>query len=407
MQSYAHRHAHPWTLVAPSVFLMAWGGNHFTPLLNVYETRAHYQPWQANFLLGAYVLGLIPGLLIAAAMSDQHGRKTVLIRGIGAAALGSALLGFGEHSFEVLCLGRALAGVGVGVAMSVGTSWMKELSSPPFESGAPLGAGARRPSLTLTLGFGLGAGVTGLLAQWAPLPMQLPYGIHFVLTLVALVWLLKAPESLPVEKRNLDHWWHDLAVPTASSARFTGYVVPAAPWVFGAAGVAYAIIPTLEAPELGRYATLFATLLTVITLGAGAVIQQFAAAIDRSTGGRALPVGLSLMTVGMALAVVTAMTRNVFIASGTAILLGCAYGLTVSAGLAQVQGIATSKDLAGLTGVYYSLAYTGFLLPTVLAALLPLASYPAMLTVVAVICAGCLGKVAWWRHVQLRAPRVA
>ncbi len=383
-----------WARVAPTVFVLAWGGNHFTPLLHLYENLEHYSPWQANLLLGMYVFGLIPALLVAAAISDQHGRKPVLIAGLIAGVAGSALLALGLHNFVLLCAGRALAGAGVGVAMSVGTSWIKELSTPPFDPTPPAGAGARRPSLTLTLGFGIGAGVTGLLAQWAPAPGQLPYLVHIVFGVVCFAPLLGAPETLGPEKRATGPWWRDLRVPAAGHARFTGLVIPAAPWVFAAAGVAYAIMPAIAAPRLGDWTTLYATVLTVLTLGSGALIQPFVTRIDTRTGGRALAIGLGLMTLGMGLAVIATLVAEPAFALAVAIVLGIAYGITVVAGLTHVQAIATERDLAGLTGVYYSLTYSGFLLPTLLAALLPVAPYAISLTVVALACGTCLAVVA-------------
>ena len=71
-----------WLAVAPTGFLLAWGGNHFTPLLHVYETVGGYAPWQANLLLGMYVVGLVPGMLLAAGLSDRHGRRPIAILGL-------------------------------------------------------------------------------------------------------------------------------------------------------------------------------------------------------------------------------------------------------------------------------------------------------------------------------------
>jgi MFS family permease len=376
------------------MFMLAWGGNHFTPLLHLYQQLGHYAVWQANLLLGMYVAGLIPGLLVASALSDQHGRKPVLLIGTALAIAGSVLLATGFSLFWMLCLGRALAGVGVGVAMSVGTSWMKELSAPPFDPAAGPTAGARRPSLTLTLGFGLGAAVTGSLAQWGPAPTVTPYLVHGVLTAAALVVLVTAPESLPVQHRTTRTWWRDLAVPSAGHRRFTRLVVPAAPWVFAAAGVAYAIMPSIVQDQLGSWTTGYATVLSVLTLGTGALVQHFVPRLDRLTRGHSLVLGLSMMSAGMLLAVVASVVRDPVLALAVAVALGAAYGVCVVAGLIHVQAVATPQDLAGLTGVYYSLTYTGFLLPTVLAALLPLVSYAGSLTVVSALCLCSLAVVA-------------
>ncbi|WP_134321980.1 MFS transporter [Cumulibacter soli] len=379
-----------WKRVALAVFLLAWGGNHFTPLLHMYEVRGGYASWQANLLLGTYVAGLVPGLLIASAISDRHGRKPVLFGGTLLAIGGSVLLGAGFDSYWLLCVGRAFAGIGVGVAMSVGTSWIKELSSPPYDEHSSGSAGARRPSLALTGGFALGALVTGLLAQWGPAPQVTPYAVHIALSVVALAVLARAPESLPVASRTDKSWWQDLRIPSTGHRRFTRLVLPAAPWVFGAAGVAYAIMPAVVQSGLGDQATLYATALTVLTLGTGALAQNAVSAINRRTGGRALVVGLAAMAAGLALAVIAAELANPVIAVFVAIALGAAYGICLVAGLIHVQAIATPQDLAGLTGVYYSLTYTGFLLPAALAALLPLVSYGPSLIAVSLICLGCL-----------------
>ncbi|GAA1854269.1 MFS transporter [Brevibacterium marinum] len=376
------------------MFLLAWGGNHFTPLVHMYEADGGYAVWQANLLLGMYVGGLVPGLLVASALSDRRGRKPILIVGTIAALIGSLLLGVGFDLFWLLCIGRVLAGAGVGVAMSVGTSWIKELSAPPFDHTAGITAGARRPALTLTVGFAIGAAVTGCLAQWGPLPEVIPYAVHGLLSIVALLIVSTAPETLTKERQSNQHWWRGLRIPLVGHRTFIRLIIPAAPWVFAAAGVAYAVMPALVQEQLGEWTTLYATVLTVVTLGAGAMVQNLVPRINRWTGGRALVVGLTLMTIGMGLAVVAALVADPILAFVVAIVLGVAYGICVVAGLVIVQAIAEPKDLAGITGVYYSLAYSGFLLPTVLAALLPVMAYSVSLGAVALVSLLSLGAVA-------------
>ncbi|CBT75187.1 MFS transporter [Glutamicibacter arilaitensis] len=375
--------------VACAVFMIAWGGNHFTPLLHLYEVLEGFHPWQANLLLGTYVGGLIPGLLLLGPLSDQHGRKPVLIAGTVISIFASLLLALDSHSLLLLCLGRLMSGVGVGAAMSVGSSWIKELSSHPFDTHAGPTAGAKRSSLTLTLGFGLGAAVSGAMAQWAPMPEQAPYFIHLVLSLVALAFLLRAQESLAPAQRTEGAWYKDLRIPSASHHRFRKVIIPTAPWIFAAAGVAYAIIPAAVQDRLGTWSTLYATVLTVLTLGTGALSQNLVPWIAKITGGRALPVGMTLMTIGMLLSVLVAWVDTPVLALCAAVLLGAAYGICTVAGLIQVQTIATAQDLAGLSGLYYSLAYSGFLLPTLLATLLPLMSYAVSLALVAAVCGIC------------------
>lgn len=384
-----------WLAVAPTGFVLAWGGNHFTPLLHVYETVGGYAPWQANLLLGMYVVGLIPGMLLAAGLSDRHGRRPLAIVGLLAAALGSMLLAANMTSFMLLCAGRVLAGIGVGVGMSVGSTWIKELSSAMHDPRATPTAGARRSSMTLTLGFAIGAGVTGSLAQWAPLPGRLPFLVHLGLCLLAGIALLRAPESLPRELRARGALREDLRVPSVRHPLFVRLVLPAGPWVFAAAGVAYAILPKTVEAQIGEAATIYATGLTVLTLGIGALAQGTVGLIDRLTRGRALVVGMAGMSAGMILAAVAADLRHPVLVVGVAALLGASYGVCVVAGLVIAQSLASPRELAGITGVYYSLAYLGFLLPTLLAALTPVLPYTGGLAVVAAVCVLCLTVVAW------------
>ncbi|TFD34411.1 MFS transporter [Cryobacterium sp. TMT1-62] len=382
-----------WQLAAPALFVMAWGGNHFTPLLHMYESLGHYSVVMTDLFLGFYVVGLVPGLLLAGALSDRYGRKPLTLAGVVLGILASILLGLGFSSGIMLSAGRLLAGLSVAVAMAVGTAWLKELSSPPFDNQAGRTAGARRPSLTLTVGFGLGAGVAGVLAQWGPMPTLSPYVVHIVLSLLVLPRLLRAPETVPRYRAHRP-FWQDLAVPLAGHRRFVRVIIPSAPWVFGAAGIAYAIMPTLVQDQLGSLNLAYATLLTVVTLGTGALAQPQVARINRVTDGRALMVGMSVMLLGVGLSVVTAIVLSPVLAFLTAVVLGAAYGVSIVAGLVEIQKISTAADLAGITGVYYSLTYIGFLLPVAFAWLNAVAGYPVLLSILFVVCALCLALVA-------------
>ena len=158
----------PWAMVWGAVFVCSWGGNQFSPLLLMYEERAHYSSLLVNAFLGVYVLGLAPALLVAGSLSDRHGRKPLMLVGIGAAVVGSGLLALGPLGPGFLAAGRLFSGVTVGIAMAVGNSWVKELSQGRYDPTADTGSGARRASLAFTLGSGIGALVAGLVVRPAP-----------------------------------------------------------------------------------------------------------------------------------------------------------------------------------------------------------------------------------------------
>lgn len=378
-----------WPPAVAAMFCCGWGGNQFTPLLLMYRDLGGYSEVTVDAFLAAYVVGLVPGLLVAGPLSDRRGRKPLMLVGTVLSVAASAVLTCVPLGQPAIYAGRFLTGVAVGIAMAVGTSWVKELSQPPYDDPGP-GTGARRASLGLTLGFGLGAGVAGVLAQWAPWPMVLPYAVHVVVTLPVLAVLFRAPETRTATRAN--RLLQDLKVPAAGHRRFLRVVLPMAPWIFGAAGIAYAVMPQLEAEKVGDAGLAYATLLTVLTLGAGAAVQPLAKRLATRSTTRPIITGMSLMTAGMALCATDAAIRSPWLALAGATLLGAAYGFVLVSGLLEIQRIATPDDLAGLTGVYYALAYTGFLAPTILATLA--APYVAMLAAVALLALGCLILIA-------------
>ncbi|MEU1339004.1 MFS transporter [Streptomyces sp. NPDC005827] len=388
-----------WQPVAAAMFACGWGGNQFTPLLLMYRRLGGYSTLSVDAFLGAYVVGLIPGLLLAGPVSDRRGRRPVLVFGTVASVLASVVLSFGADGAWAIYTGRLITGFAVGIAMSVGSSWVKELSI-----GADSGLAARRAALCQTAGFALGAGVAGALAQWGPWPMVIPYIVHILLTVAIPVLLLRVPETRPASPATtagsgqglVRGLVDDLRVPAPARRRFRLVVLPMAPWVFGAAGLAYAVMPQLVESHLGRWGLAYATALTVLMLGTGAAVQPIAKRLQQAAGpddARACVVAMCVMLLGSVMCAANAVVRSPWLAVAAAITLGAAYGIAVVSGLLEIQRMASQDDLAGLTGIYYTLAYAGFLLPAVLATLSHWLSYPVMLSGVALVALGCLALV--------------
>lgn len=397
------RPSHEWRRVAAAMFVIGWGGNQFTPLLSVYRDLGGFSQLDVDVFLGAYVFGLVPGLLIASALSDRIGRRPVLLAGLWASLAGTLLLSLGVHGgYAGVVGGRILSGAAIGIAMSVGTAWLSELSA---RSGARSGTGARRSALWLTAGLGLGPAAAGLLAHFATPALTWPFLVHALLCVPALA-VLTAARAAETRPRTGRLRLADLRVPAVRHRRFVRVVLPMAPWVFGSAGIAYAIVPSQVEDAVGDGALLFAAGLAVATLGTGVLVQPIARRLDDAGSARAIVVSMVLMTLGVAMAAVTAATGSPWLAVPVALLLGGAYGIAVVSGLLEVQRIAQPDELAGLTGVYYALCYVGFLLPATLAAIGRWVSYPTMLGGVALVAAGCAVAcgTGWSKHLPSLEP---
>lgn len=250
-----------------------------------------------NAFLGVYVLGLAPALLISGPLSDRHGRRPVILAGVAAAVLGSALLAFGPSGPVFLVAGRLFSGLTVGIALAVGSSWLKELSQPPFDPAANEASGARRSSVAVTQGSGTGALVAGLLAQWGPLPEVLPFLVHIAVSVPVAAAVLATPET-HTPGGGARPWWRQLRVPSASHRRFTRVIAIAAPWLFGSAAIGYGYLPTQLRGAAGSWGLVFATATTVIALGMSSTIQPVAKRLHSPASARGLAAGVFIIATG-------------------------------------------------------------------------------------------------------------
>lgn len=361
-----------WRGVALALATVAWGGNQFTPLLVMYRQHSGFSNQAVTVLLAAYVVGIIPALLLGGPLSDRYGRRPLMYPAAPIAALGSLLLAAGADSEPLLFVGRMLSGVALGLGMAVGTSWLKELRPS---------SGASLASTSLTAGFAVGAGVAAALAQFAPWPTGLAYVLHILLAVVATLLLIGTPETRApraVVDRPRRRLLDDLIVPAARQRRFALVVLPMAPWIFGFAGSAYAILPNLLLGWSKGLATGLSGLHCLIALGCGILVQPLGRRLGSYGATVAIGAGLGVGLVGLLLGgvAIVLMAPAAFLAA--AAVLGCGYGLLMVSGLGEVQRLAGPDDLAGLTAVFYSLSYLGFFVPAVLAALSSELGYPIM-----------------------------
>ena len=383
-----------WRGVALALATVAWGGNQFTPLLVMYRQHSGFSNQAVTVLLAAYVVGIIPALLLGGPLSDRYGRRPLMYPAAPIAAVGSLLLAAGADSEPLLFAGRMLSGIALGLGMAVGTSWLKELRPS---------SGASLASTSLTAGFAVGAGVAAALAQFAPWPTGMAYVLHILVAVLASLFLIGTPETRspssqgPSGSRSLSKGSRrlvsDLIVPAARQRRFALVVLPMAPWIFGFAGSAYAILPNLLLGWSKGLATGLSGLHCLIALGCGIAVQplgrrlgSYGATVAIGTG---LGVGLAGLLIG-GFAIVLMAPAGFLLAAA---VLGCGYGLLMVSGLGEVQRLAGPDDLAGLTAVFYSLSYLGFFVPAVLAALSTRIGYPVMFAGGAVLALLALGVV--------------
>lgn len=388
----------PWQRVAFLLFAVAWGTNHFVPLLLVYRARLALASVELAVLFGVYAVGLVPGLLLGGPLSDRLGRHRVVLPASAVALAGTCLLAWGAAGFGVLLAGRFVVGLGAGATFSAGTAWVQDLA---FDA-AP-GTGARRAAVALSSGFGGGPLVTGILAQWLPWPMVLPYVAHGLVLASSIVAAARSTRAPAPHARAAHPDGPHLPTgaggdePRPASRVPVGFASIAfvAPWVFVFPSVSHAVLPALVRSKLGSFAVVFAGVVTATTLLFGVLVQPML----RTWRPRdASAFGLAMGAAGLLCGAVAARATSPVGALAAAMLLGTGYGGCLIAGLRFVEVSTTPATRGGLTGLYYSLTYIGFASPLALAAIARrIGDVPSLLVafaLAAVTLGGVLGEGA-------------
>lgn len=344
-----------WFRVALAMFAAGWGANQFAPMLLVYQAERGLTEQMVTGMFAAYVGGLVPALLWAAWASAHRGKRPMVRVSMTLMMLGSLLLYMGDTQPWLLFVGRITSGIGIGFVMGPGTAWIKELSADK-----PLGTGARRSTVALTAGFATGPVISGFIAEFLPGPTLNPYVAHMVLQLVAALVAWETPEldagdhPTPSARAVIDH---------VRGEWFWKILGPSAPWVFGAATVAFAIVPSLVGPMPGLPRIFAAGLTAGLTLGTSVLIQPTVRRSAATDPGRIPPLGMAVTALGMVIATGSAIIPHPAWLVPAAIVLGSAHGLLVVGSITIVEHHTPLHLMASTTAVVYCLTYIGFLAP--------------------------------------------
>ena len=261
----------------------------------------------------------------------------------------------GAQTLWLLFLARFLLGAVSGVVFVVTSAWMQELADPEN----PMWA-ARLNGMVLYAGFGFGPLIAGILGQWGPAPLVVPYLVHVGVVVVGLVAFRSIPETVqPDPSRKIRP---NLGVPVAARRAFWKVVAPTALAVFGFPSLAFGLFPVLLRPAMADVAV-FATGIMLGTATMAIFFMQ--GVIDRLGEFRAAPLGMFLGTAGTALGTFAFASGAWGWLFPSAFILGAASGLATTAGLRLVDRLADPRDRGALTGTFYAIAYAAMTMPVI------------------------------------------
>jgi MFS family permease len=337
-----------------------------TPLWSLYAQRDRFSSLTITIAFAAYAFAVAASLFFAGHLSDWHGRRRVLMPAL-AFEIVAAIVLLVWPSLPGLLLARVLSGVGVGAVTATATAWLSDLHAADSRHAQIVATGANLG------GLGLGALISGVLAQWSGQPLRVPFVVFTVALLVVWVALLVAPETHRRPSPRPRYRPQRISVPSRSRGRFLAAALGAA-ITFSVFGLLTSLAPSFVAGPLHEPSHALAGAVSFAVFASAVLAQALTA--SRPTPqllAAAIPTlltGLSLLALAVWL---PTPSIGVFVAGD--LVVGAGGGLMFKGAVATVAEISSEEHRAEALAGLFLAAYLGLAGPVIgLGALTQLAS---------------------------------
>jgi len=327
-----------------------------SPLYRSYSVLWHFSSLTLTLVYATYAFGVLVTLLLAGSVSDDVGRRPVLL--VSLATLGvSTLLYMAASSPAWLFAARGIQGLATGAALSAASAALLDLH--PRRDAAAVGLANGTVSAG---GLGLGGLASAALVELGWAPRVLPYALLLVLFAIAFAGAYAMPEPVR-ERRPLRLRLERPGVPAAVRRPFAlAALAVLASWSIG--GLFFSLGPEL-ASELFHSTNEVVSASGIALLAGAAVGGQLLTAraptwLAAVSGSLALAAGVGIIVAAAALG------------SGTAYLVGslvggAGFGAAFLGGLRALGAAIPPPQRAAVMAAFYLVAYASLSVPAVLA----------------------------------------
>lgn len=363
-----------------------------TPLYALYAQQMHFSVVTTTVIFASYALGVLGALVLFGRWSDAVGRRPVLLAGL-VFSIASAAVFLTADSVALLLVGRLLSGLSAGLFTGTATAAVVEALPDTQRERAAMVA-----TIANIGGLGIGPVVAGVLAEYVPHPLTLPFAVHIGLAALAVVAVIIAPET---SARTGRIGLQRLAVPTevravfitAATAAFAGFAVT---------GLFAAIAPSFVADVVGIGNHAVAGAISGSIFLASAVAQLAGRRIVPAT---AVAAGCAILVAGMVILAVALTFSSLAGIIVAALVAGTGQGISFSRGLAAVVEQVPAAQRGEISSTYFVVAYVAISVPVVGVGLAAQAwglrtAGVSFAAAVAVLALGCLAAIL----MQARRP---
>ena len=374
------------TMVAVALAVMFVGAIMPTPFYPLYQHAFGFSGVTLTLIYAVYVLGNLVALLFFGRLADQVGRRSAMLPAIGF-GIASTVVFAAAAGTAWLFAARALSGLSTGLAAGAATAWIADLYT-----GSGNGAAARIAASANFFGCAAGPLFGGLLAQFAPWPLRLPYLVYLVFLSAVAVAILFVPETVTNAKRFREAALRPrLGVPRPIRLQFVSPAVSGFA-TFSLIGFYAALIPNLLGESLHQSAPTVAGAIVCEVFGIAAITILSTAWLGSQA---AMFSALALLLPAAWLLVGAELARSLPLLLFAAALCGVAGGLGYRGSLEVINRIAPADRRSEVVSSYLIALFAGNSLPVIgigvlsaiAGALTAHVTFAAVITVLAAIAA--------------------
>ena len=328
-----------------------------SPLYRTYSVIWHFSPLTLTLIYATYAFGVLTALLLLGGVSDELGRRPVMLVALGA-LMASTVLFMLAGSAAWLFVARGLQGLATGAALSAASAALLDLH--PNRDPASVGL---TNATAAAAGIGLGALVSSSLVQLGTAPRVLPYVVLLVLFAIAFAGTYWMPE--PVSDRGRFRLTAERPrIPAVVRRPFLlAALAVLSSWSIG--GLFFSLGPQLAAH-------LFDSTNVIVSGGVGIVALAGSAVVAQLLTGRVAPwIGAAAGSIGLAVGMVLIVaaaasdSSTAYLAGST--LGGAGFGAAFLGGLRALVAAIPHEQRAAVMSAFYVAAYTSLSVPAVIA----------------------------------------
>jgi MFS family permease len=325
-----------------------------TPLYPIYQREFGFAPLLVTVIFATYAFGVVAGLLLFGHLSDRIGRKRILLSGLMLSALSAAAF-LNAHGLAAILLARVLSGFSAGIFTGTATATLVELA----------GEGRRTLATSLAVaanigGLGTGTLLSGVLAQYGPSPLRLPFAVDLALLVPAFAGVAFAPETVKRTGERFHLSVQRLRIPPEIRGIFMRAAV-AGMCGFAVSGVFSAVVPSYLVVVLGQPNHAIPGLLVFVLFLFSAVGQI---AVNRAPKRHALTFAFAALLAGILLLAAAIWLASIPGLFAAAIVAGFGQGLGIGFGLAEINEEVEVRR-GEVSSTYFVFLYAGLALPVI------------------------------------------